>query len=306
MFISALSSQILVAVYKFVLFGFATTFGVFLFFRAARRELVRDNDIFDIVLVVLVSGLIFGRTFDFLFFPNNYEFSPFNLIFVTTYGGFNFVGAALGALFGLFIYLRKKKEKLWYVFDLAASPVTFSIFLIYAFGLLFEDQYFSVFSVKIPENLIYSLYFFILFWILKRLEKQKKHLGFFACLFLTGLGFSFVINYLISLDKVYLYGKVQYFPLIAVIVLASTVIIWYFLSNRKIVSDTRALFALILLFLFSSKRVMTSADEAGKFAKQILLFPYFLVRSFLLASKFLGREITLGFFDFLTVFKTKK
>lgn len=306
MFISIMSSLIFIAIGKLILLGFATLFGFFLFFRAARRELISDSDIFDIMLITLLSGLVFGKIFDFLFFPGNYNVSLVNLVFITTYGGFSFVGAALGALFGVFIYLRKKKEKLWDIFDLAAPPIVFSIFLISVVNMFFKDRNLTFLQFRIPENIFYALFFLLLFWILKRLEKKKRHQGFISCFFLSGLGLSFFINYLTAADNVYLWGKVLYYPLVGILVCITTLIIWYVLSERKMVADIRALFALLLLFLFSSKRVVTSSDEAGKFAKHILLLPYFLVRSFLLASKFLGRELALGLSDFLTVFKTKR
>ena len=82
-------------------------------------------------------------------------------------------------------------------------------------------------------------------------------------------------------------------------ILIFAVPVWYVLAKRKIKEDVRAFFALVLLSLFKTKRVLFSIGEANNLAKYIVLSPYLLVKALYFLVKLVGREVIGGLGDFV-------
>src|SRR3990167_2083853 len=128
---------------------------LFLFFRGMRRELFEKELIFDFVLL--------------------------ELFFFNVFGGFDIWGAMIGFLvFGFLFLKRRVHQKIWQILDicmpalaLSASIVSLSLYL---------DHRKIIF-------LYYFIGYFIIFWALKRLEKIKKHQGFFISFFIVSVSF---------------------------------------------------------------------------------------------------------------------
>lgn len=299
---------------------FGLLFGAFLFFRAGRYELVDSRVLFDVLIVGFLGLLFFGRIADFFVQSTVYNFSPLRLIFVNTYGSFDVWGALLGFGFFVFYYLRRKKYSFWLIFDLISAPFAFTLAIAHL-G-LFLSGYSSVYRVNLPklfyfkavllerlvfsDTLLFFAWFFCSFWILKRLEAQKRFEGFFSCIFLVSLGLFALWRVLLASNKKMILNFISYDLIVAVILLAFSAFIWPVLSKRKLLSDLKGIGGFLLLSLFAMFRILKSVDEAGRFSKTIVFSPYFLLRSLYLSLKFLIREIFLSLVDLRDSFRGRK
>lgn len=273
-------------------------FAIFLFWRASRYELVDSQDIFDVVLLFGLGALVFGRIGDFLVRYDFYKWSLARLFFFNAFFGFDYYFAFLGGAVAVWFYLKNRRENFWFVADLAAAPIIFSISLYFVITYLFSSVVNKGFSLY-SQNLLLAFCFFVLFWILKRLEKRKRHKGFFACfavLFVAGIG---LLNHFIFAGTQLVLGVVPYRLVMSLIILIFAIPVWYILAKRKIKEDVRTFFALGLLSLFKTKRVLFSVGEANNFAKYILLSPYLLVKGVWFLVKLVGREVLGGLGDFV-------
>lgn len=271
--------------------------GMFLYWREGRRELVDNRTLFDVVAVFLAGAFVMGRLVDFVVRVDFYNWSIVRLIFFNTYWGFDIFGAFLGSMLFLWIYLRGKKEHFWEIFDFAASGIAFALF-VYLAGMAVVA---TVGRGNIDYlGIVWSMSFLVLFWIIKRLEKQKKFKGFFTNLFMVGatlINLSlFVVNFGFDLKRYWWIFGVN----LALFFVSS--ILLYVLSERKLVADIKSIFGFILLSIFKSKRTLTNIREADNSAKVIVLSPLYLVRGVYFLVKYVGREIYSSLVDLRRAF----
>lgn len=272
--------------------------GAFLFWRASRYELVDSQDIFDVVLLFLVGALFWGRVGDFILRYDFYRWSFARLFFFNAYFGFDFYFALLGGAAAVWFFLKGKRESFWFVSDLAGPPLLFALSWYFAVSAL-ASLLLGKFSGAGFEKLFFAIFYFVVFWFLKRLEKQKRHKGFFACfaVFTIGVGAFLVFSFFPSRGPVA--GGIAYELLWGLAVLIYIIPMWYFLSKRKIWNDLKAFFAADLLLIFKTKRVIFSVREADSVAKSIIFLPYSLVKSAWFLVKLVGREVYGGLYDFM-------
>lgn len=273
-------------------------FAIFLFWRASRYELVDSQDIFDVVLLFGLGALVFGRIGDFLVRYDFYKWSLVRLFFFNAFFGFDYYIAFLGGAFVVWFYLKNRRENFWFVADLAAAPITISISLYFAITYLFSaivNRGFTLYS----QNLFLTSCFFVVFWILKRLEKRKRHRGFFACFALLGIAGCGLLGYFLFPEAKIVLANAPYRLIASSVVLSFVIPAWYILAKRKIKEDIRTFFALVLLSLFKTKRVLFSVGEANNLARTIVLSPYLLVKGVLFLVKLMSREVLGGFVDFV-------
>jgi hypothetical protein len=280
----------------------AISLGIFLFWRAGRRELVESQTLFDFVTVFLVGALLFGRLFDFAVRYDFYHLSVKKLIFFNAYGGFDFYGALFGGILFVWFYIRNKKDKFWFTFDLGAAPVVFGA-LVYLFAkfiilLIAKNGLWN-------EYLYYVCGYFIIFWALKKFELKKKHDGFFASFFIIS---SAILN--IGINALF-FSKLPltifYYHLIFSLLLGIIASVnWYLLAKRKINKDIKGVFGGTLLLIFKIKRVITNVREADNTAKAIILSPLYLVKWLYFLVKYLVLEFVSSLFDLGHTFRLKK
>ncbi|GEM_PF-3218666 len=292
---------------------FAVLLSLFLFWRSGRHEFLDSRFLFDLSFFSLIGGLIFGRAGDFLTNPSYYSWSVARLIFFNVWPGFSYWGAVIGILLFAWIYLRNKRENYWLILDLAASALAlFQSFLGLA-GFLggksnqikVNLEFVNLPSISIETGLIAFVYYLIIFWILRRLAKRKRHTGFFICMYLV---FASILDIVIAFfskgDLVF--GIIPNDSIIPFGFFVFAIISWFVLAKRSFTGDCKSIFAFALLALFGIRRVVSSADEAGKVAKTILFSPLFLLRSLYSALKNLSKEIAYSFFELVSSFKGKR
>lgn len=287
-----ISTSHFVRLFGVVSFFISILFGVFLYWRAGRHELLENQVLFDVVAIFGLGSFVGGRLIDFATRPDFYSWSLTKLIFFNAFWGFDVYGAFLGGVIFVWLYLRKKKEKFWEVFDFAAEGLAFglSIYIFLTFVSSFAQSRELVWILVVR-----SFCYLLLFWAIKRLSKQKKHVGYFASLFLVFASFFSLVFGGLRL------GDIKWSVLWPELFLAAFVIVasvnWYLLARRKVSDDVKNSLGLMLLSIFKIKRVATNIREADNSAKAIVLSPYYLVKGVWFLVKYILKEIVLSFVD---------
>ncbi|MBI2327345.1 prolipoprotein diacylglyceryl transferase [Candidatus Curtissbacteria bacterium] len=243
----------------------------FLFWRAGEYEYIETELLFDILIIWAIGALVFARLFDFVFNFASYGWSLPRLIFFNVYGGFDAWGALFGAFFSGFLFLRKKKI-FFSVFDLAAAPAVFGLF-IYSLGNLMRGGF-------------EAIGYFAVFCVLKRLEVHKRHKGFFACFAVVSTAAVSLIFYRPDIFDFRLLRPVGFLIL--------CLAFWYILAKRSVKRDFKNILGFLLLVVFGARRVLTNVGEADKFARDIILFPFYFGKVLLFFVRLIAREIYLG------------
>lgn len=275
-------------------FLFAIFWAIFLFWRASRIDLYSNEEIFDVVVMSLLGGLVGGRLGAFLVDFEKFRFSFDKLIFFHIYPGFNFYGFILGAFLAVTFMVRNRKQNSLKFFDMAASPLIFGLTVYNGFKLL------SFYLESGKLNYVLCLYvglFLILFFVIKRLESLKRKVGFFACFYFVWVSTFDILGFLLTN-----WGKnlkiADYYPLTAPIAfLIFGVLFWYRVNRRIFKNDSKRIFAFFLLRFLGALRIIRSFDEAGKFSRSLILIPFTISRQFLVLLKRLFREIKLGMLE---------
>lgn len=272
---------------------------IFLYWRAGRHELYDSGFLLDLGFFSIAGGLIFSRIFAFLTDFSTFNFDLYKLIFFLRYKGFSFLGFIFGLILFGFFFLRKRKENIWYVLDFSVPAIVFAQAL----------YYFLNFAVSKGSSLFHSIsaIFYVLFFIiLKRLSTRKRHMGFFASIFLIITGVYYAVI-LIAGEQFKIYDlEITLKFLSSLVFILFGAVNWYLLSKRKIRSDIKNLFAGMLLGVFNFKKTITSFDEAGNFSKNIILSPYFILQFILVSLRRLIREVSRTFWEFLYILGLKK
>lgn len=290
-------NEVLVTVLNILSIFLSVFVAIFLFWRACRHELFDNEQIFDIVLIGGIGGLILGRVVGFLLNFSSYGLSVYKFLFFHVYPAFNFWGFIIGAFLAISIFLRHKRTSAWAFFDLAAAPIVFGLFLAAATSGLI-----GFFRSGISyQSLVLSAVYFVFFFILKRLATKKRHVGFFACIFLVICPILNVVYWLV----LYRGQPTKIADLYYLAFLCGVSIIgaffWHRLAGRKFSADSRLIFGFFFLRLLGFLRAIGSADEAGRIAHTVIFFPYSILKAFLLLLRSLIREIKLGFVEFFYI-----
>lgn len=275
---------------------------IFLFWRAGRHELVDSELLLDTVIIASIGGLVCGRLWDFFIRADMYHFSLARLLFFNVYSGIDFAGVILGLCLAAFIFLKGKKVKFLEIFDLAVPAIAFgqSAIAIGRFAISFLDL------KKIDYPSLYSgLGYLIIFWILKRLGRRKRHPGFFACFYLLTVAVLEIVMFFVNHDLT-TFGGVPYKLTLGVGLFAFSLVLWHICSGRSPKADIKLVTANVLLFVFKAKRTLASVEESGNLARLVLLSPYYLAKAILKIIKFIGSEIISGTMDFLIVLGIRK
>jgi len=268
----------------------AFIFGAFLFWRSSRYELVGSQDIFDVTVLFTFGSLFLGRVGDFFVRSDFYNWSFARLFFFNVFSGFDWYLAFLGGAGAVWFYMKNRRENFWFVFDLAASPLIFSL------SVYFVTNY--IFGGFAPVKLLLiGLYYFVVFWVLKRLEMRKRHRGFFACFAILSVSLSNIVFAVFPISKLNL-ENIPYELIWGVLMFVFAIFCWYILAKRKVRDDLKSFFAGILLLVFKTKRVIFSIKEADGAAKFIVLSPFLLAKAVLFLVKLISRQVAGGLLDF--------
>jgi len=196
---------------------------LFFILKKAKKEGVKEEHIYNLVLSIAIGSLVLGRIF--YFFVNIGEFSSFLDIFAIWRGGFFGIGTLFGGLLGALIYTKKAKLDFAQIMDLIAPyvalafaigrigcflrgccfgmPTTLPWGIVYSENSLAAEAGFAGVPLH-PTQLYHVLCNFIIFLILLRINKinkLKKPKGMTFLLFLL----------LFSLQRI-LIDFIRYYP----------------------------------------------------------------------------------------------
>lgn len=276
----------------------AFVFALFLYFRAGRRELFAKEVIFDFAFVSLVAAAVVGRIFDFFLRPDYYNWSIAKLIFFNAYGGISIIGAFSGFLAVGFWFLKERGEsKAWQILDLCAAPLSLGVFVVSLINYL-EHRGETVYIAG-------AIFFFLIFFTIKRLEKIKRHAGFFISFFATCV-FLFSLIVLLYEEKPTTFNGLSVKLVIALVYLIIALVTWYLISTRQLKHDLKDLFAAFLLAVFKLKRILTSVREADNLARSIVLLPLNLLKLIRFLVLLLIREVFQSLVDVKLAFGFRK
>ncbi|MBI3283156.1 prolipoprotein diacylglyceryl transferase [Candidatus Curtissbacteria bacterium] len=273
---------------------------LFLFWRAARHELIDSNEAFDLIAVGSIGAAVMARLFDFFGKNDPSSWQLARLLFFNRYGSFDFYGALVGLVVAFFVFLRSKKVNVWSVLDLAAAPLAFGQMLV-ALGAYLSGGNWILGSQPLWSFLGYLL----LFVLLKRLATRKRHPGFFFSFYLVGHATVDILTFGFR-REVHWLAKIPYELAAPILLFLVTLAVWYALARRNLQEDVKWLSGLVLLSIFRTIRMVKSANESGKFSKSIIFFPYYVARSVLSLLLIIAREVRLALLDFLYVFGIRR
>lgn len=87
-----------------------------------------QDEIWDLVLYLMLGVLIGSRLFMIFWNPEIYLFKPWNLLFIWQ-GGMSFHGGFVGIVTACWMYCRKKKKDFWRVADALSAPAMLALAL---------------------------------------------------------------------------------------------------------------------------------------------------------------------------------
>lgn len=285
----------------FLIIALGAFLGIFLFWRAGKHEYIDGEFLFDIVLVVFFGAFLGGRVSEFLIRPDVFEWEPQRILFVNTYRGFDLYGALMGGILIAYLFITKlsiraKRTGFWTIFDMAMLALVF--------GIAAANLGIYVLERNIT-NLFHFVGFFIIFFVLKRLALRKRHVGFFACFGLVALS---VVNSALfgfsSSPKIF--GIVPYTIIASLAILCYGSISWFVVAKRKPGQDIKGFFTWLFLGVLSAKNIVTSVGDADKFAKSILLSPFYFTKAVYMLIKKTASEVGRGLVEFMHVFGIKR
>lgn len=280
-----------------LVFIVASIFGLFLFYRAGKHELIDEDVVFDSSILACFGALIAGRIADFFIRYNFYNFSFKKLFFFNVWGGFDWYGAAIGATVAVYFLLRKSKSKLLTILDLASAPLVFAAFIVFLGDYILTNRI---------STAIYFAGLFIIFWILKRFEKLKRNPGFF---FSTALIFVSILNlvlYFLKQTESKQVFTIDYNFVMPFATLAIGTFTYSIYTKRNLKEDFKRLEAFLLLTLLKLKRILTSVNEASIISRAIILLPIALSKLAVNFVKLISREVQLSIVELAQVFGFKK
>lgn len=280
-------------IYPFILV-LSVLLSFFLFWRACRHELIDSEVAFDLSIVGVIGALVFARIFEFIVKFSEFDWSLAKLLFLNVYPGADFYGALFGLIFAISVLARVKKLNVLATLDLLAAP------LVFAQGVIALGKYLTAKSNFNIVLLLQLCGFLILFWILKRLAKMKRHPGFFISLYLFGFSIVEIVLFWWRDDVVFI-KNIPYQLVAPLVIGQATLIFWYVVAGRNFAKDLKNFSAYFLLSIFRFKRMIAEVEEAGKFSRSIILGPFWLAREMVKLLKLIVREIFLGCADFLHV-----
>ena len=91
-----------------VLMALGILIGVWLAIREGKRKKLTEDDILDMCLVIIPSGVVGARLYYVIFEWASYASNPIRALYIWE-GGLAIYGAVIGGLIGMFIYSRVKK-----------------------------------------------------------------------------------------------------------------------------------------------------------------------------------------------------
>ena len=223
-------------------------FGIFLFWREAKREYFAEIEIFDLSFI-LILGMIFGGKI-LVFLSSILQFG-LTLAFFRIwddFGAFSFWGAILGAVVAAWLYSNNKDWRFFRILDFGAFAFLGSLVLVWLGNFLAGTAYgattnlaWGIFSPYLlgrrhPVQVLAIFGFILIYFVLKWLSRRVHFEGYFFSWFLV---FSSLLLFFLEFlrgDSVYLF-TVRVNQIFAVVFFVTGLGLFYRRAKRNIFSD---------------------------------------------------------------------
>lgn len=181
--------------------GFILTFFYLDYQRKKQKLELSKDQIYDLMLYLLIGVVLGARIFEVLFWQPNYYFNNLSQIIAIWNGGMSFHGGLVGAILSVYLFSKKNKISLKKLSDLLIIPATLALALGRIGNLLNSEIYGTVTNVswcfnfqdaigcRHPYQIYASLAHFLSLFILLKMNKKENKEGylFFLGLFLFGI-----------------------------------------------------------------------------------------------------------------------
>ena len=181
--------------------GFIIAFFYLNYQRKKQKLELSKDQIYDLMLYLLIGVVLGARIFEVLFWQPNYYFNNLFQIIAIWNGGMSFHGGLVGAILSVYLFSKKNKISLKKLSDLLIIPATLALALGRIGNLLNSEIYGTVTNVswcfnfqdaigcRHPYQIYASLAHFLSLFILLKMNKKENKEGylFFLGLFLFGI-----------------------------------------------------------------------------------------------------------------------
>ncbi|MGE5559569.1 MAG: prolipoprotein diacylglyceryl transferase [Chloroflexota bacterium] len=193
-----------------VAFAIAFIAGLLLSLRAARRRGVNDDRIFDLVIIVAISGLLGARL---LYVALEWQYYAGDVLGMLSFweGGLSWYGGLLGALVAGWLYCRVTKFSFWQAADVLAAPLALAYAIVrigcFLNGCCYGHETTLPVGVRFPgldgprhpTQLYSSLAGLVIFGLVTLAERRQKFTG---QLFLEFLAYYSLYRFIVEFWRV--------------------------------------------------------------------------------------------------------
>lgn len=216
----------------------------FLSIREAKKQGINQEFIFNLIFIILISGIIGARILYVLLNVEFYVKNP-REIFMLTHGGLCWFGGLILGVFVCIVYLKRKKQEIYKIFDMIVPylALAHAIGRVGCFlnGCCFGKEsirfglYFPVHDAILIPTQAYSSLALLLIYIILRIRHSREHGRgeiFYLYLFLYSL-WRFFIEFFRADSQIFIYG-LTLFQIISIILFILSVVMLRLTKKPKI------------------------------------------------------------------------
>jgi phosphatidylglycerol:prolipoprotein diacylglycerol transferase len=174
-----------------VFISLAFVFGSFVVWKRAREEHIDDEDVFDILFISLLGGVVGGRLLFVIFHFQRFGFDLSRWLNLSYSNEISWVGFLLGGMYMLSKVCKRKKIEVAQFLDVGVLGVIIA-HIFYRFGQFFDGSYLGivtslpvgvnfpgVIGARHPLQLYEILVFVVVYFILKFSERRYRLFGWY-------------------------------------------------------------------------------------------------------------------------------
>ena len=188
--------------------GFIITFFYLNYLRKKSKLELSKDQIYDLIFYLVIGVVLGARIFEVLVWQPGYYFKNLSQILAIWNGGMSFHGGLIGALLAAYMFSKKNNISLAKLADIVIIPATLAIAL-GRIGNLFNSEIYgtitnvswcfnfqNVYGCRHPYQIYSSLFHFLVFGVMVRINKKEHKQGFifWIAMLLLGIG-RFILDF---------------------------------------------------------------------------------------------------------------
>lgn len=204
---------------------------------------ISKDEFWDLVLVVVVSGILGARLYYVIFYDLGYYLSNPLQILNFRQGGLAIYGGIIGGILAGFLYSRKKKANFWYIFDIISPSLALAQSIARWGNYINQEAYggptdlpwaIEVDGVMVHPTFLYESIgnFFLFLFLFFYLRKRKKFHGQIAASYMIGYGLLRFFVEGFRVDSLY-FGPFRVSQLVSILGIVLGILIYYYRGHKK-------------------------------------------------------------------------